>query len=164
MEPQHRLGFFTLKNKGIKMANAFDVAKYILEQNDEMTVMKLQKLVYYSQAWHLVWNENILFDNDIQAWANGPVTVELYSFHKGMFKISQESLTQGDRTNLTSIERESIDQVLSYYGDKSAQWLSDLTHMEDPWKKARERGCVADGQVCQEVVLPSDMHEYYSGL
>jgi uncharacterized phage-associated protein len=146
------------------MANAFDVAKYILEQNDEMTVMKLQKLVYYSQAWHLVWNENTLFENEIQAWANGPVTVELYNFHKGMFKINNETLTQGNSSNLSLAETDNIDQVLSFYGEKSAQWLSDLTHMEDPWKKARERGCVTDGQICQETVLTSDMHEYYSGL
>ncbi|WP_307850044.1 MULTISPECIES: type II toxin-antitoxin system antitoxin SocA domain-containing protein [unclassified Saccharopolyspora] len=42
-----------------------------------MTAMKLQKLVYYSQAWHLVWDERPLFDEPVQAWANGPVVPDL---------------------------------------------------------------------------------------
>lgn len=146
------------------MATVFDVAKYILEQNSEMTVMKLQKLVYYSQAWSLVWNEDSLFDNKIQAWANGPVTVDLYNEHRGQFKIGADALTQGSSTLLSDLEKAAIDKVLSYYGEKSAQWLSDLTHMEDPWKNARERGCATDGQICQEIVTLADMHEYYSGL
>lgn len=146
------------------MATVFDVAKHILEQNAEMTVMKLQKLVYYSQVWNLVWDEEVLFENQIQAWANGPVTVDLYNVHKGQFKISAETLTQGNSALLSAPEIATIDKVLSFYGEKSAQWLSDLTHMEDPWKNARERGCVTDGQICQEEITLADMHEYYSGL
>lgn len=146
------------------MANAFDVAKYILEQNGDMTVMKLQKLVYYSQSWHLVWNEEPLFENEIQAWANGPVTVELYNAHRGTFRINSDSILRGDSSNLNAAETESIDNVLEFYGDKSAQWLSDLTHMEDPWKNARERACVEEGAICQEVISLADIHEYYSGL
>ncbi len=60
------------------MAQVADVAAYILEKCGPMTAMKLQKLVYYSQAWHLVWTEKPLFDNRIEAWANGPVVWELY--------------------------------------------------------------------------------------
>ncbi|PHS37476.1 MAG: hypothetical protein COB07_10765 [Sulfurovum sp.] len=146
------------------MANVFDVSKYILEQINEMTVMKLQKLVYYSQAWSLVWNENQLFNSEIQAWANGPVTVELYNIHKGHFKISAETLSKGDSNILEAEEKAIIDKVLDYYGDKTAQWLSDLTHMEQPWILAQNRGCVPANGFCQEPILISDMHEYYSGL
>ena len=55
------------------MANVFDTAKYILEKSGKMSTMKLQKLCYYSQAWALVWDDAPLFDEDFQAWANGPV-------------------------------------------------------------------------------------------
>ena len=54
------------------MANVFDTAKYILEQKGDMSTMKLQKLCYYSQAWGLVWDDEPLFDEDFEAWANGP--------------------------------------------------------------------------------------------
>ncbi len=45
-----------------------DVAAYIIERHGRMSSMKLQKLVYYSQAWHLVWDDEPLFPERIQAW------------------------------------------------------------------------------------------------
>ena len=60
------------------MANVFDTAKYILEQKGDMFTMKLQKLCYYSQAWGLVWDDEPLFDEDFEAWVNGPVCPELF--------------------------------------------------------------------------------------
>ena len=70
------------------MADVFDVAKYILEKQGSMTTMKLQKLVYYSQAWSVVWDEKPIFEERIEAWASGPVVRELYEEHRGMFIIS----------------------------------------------------------------------------
>lgn len=141
----------------------FDTAAYILNQSGEMTAMKLQKLVYYSQCWSLVWDEVPMFDERIEAWANGPVCPELYGAHKGRFKVGPGSLG-GDPSRLDSDQKATIDEVLRFYGVKPAQWLSDLTHLEAPWQKARERAGAVDGQNCQEQILLSDMHEYYSGL
>lgn len=53
------------------MATVLDVASYILEKQGGTTAMKLQKLCYYSKAWHLVWEERPLFTNRIEAWVNG---------------------------------------------------------------------------------------------
>lgn len=78
------------------MADVFDVAAYILNKQGRMTTMKLQKLCYYAQAWHLVWAEKPLFDEPIQAWANGPVCPELYQAHKGKFDIDARELPQGN--------------------------------------------------------------------
>ncbi|WP_412693926.1 type II toxin-antitoxin system antitoxin SocA domain-containing protein [Clostridium sp. AF22-10] len=64
------------------MANVFDTAKYILEKSGSMSTMKLQKLCYYSQAWALVWDDAPLFNEDFQAWANGPVCPELFIKHR----------------------------------------------------------------------------------
>ncbi len=64
-----------------------DVADYILLQHGAMSAMKLQKLIYYSQAWHLVWEDKALFDEEIEAWANGPVVPILHSMHRGHFKL-----------------------------------------------------------------------------
>lgn len=80
------------------MAQIADVAAYILDKCGRMTVMKLQKLTYYSQAWHLVWTEKPLFDNRIEAWANGPVVRELYNLHRGRFSLSGPAeIPAGDR-------------------------------------------------------------------
>ena len=142
------------------MANVFDVAKYILEKQGLMTTMKLQKLVYYSQAWSLVWDEKPLFGEKIQAWASGPVVRELYEVHKGEFRISD--LPKGNIDNLTQEEQETIDAVLQAYGDKPAQWLSDLTHMEKPWNEAREGFDPEDN--CENEITQASLAEYYSSL
>ncbi|MDE0396622.1 MAG: DUF4065 domain-containing protein [Candidatus Poribacteria bacterium] len=125
-----------------------------------MTTMKLQKLVYYSQAWSLVWDEKQLFEEDIEAWANGPVIKDLFDYHRGMYEIS--AMPIGNSRLLNQEQQETIDAVLEYYGDKSAQWLIELAHMEDPWKQARrglqplERG---------NRVMSLDMiADYYSSL
>ena len=55
-----------------------DVANYILDKMGELTTMKLQKLTYYCQAWSLAWDEKPLFEDDFEAWANGPVSRKLY--------------------------------------------------------------------------------------
>ena len=68
--------------------SALDVAAYILSHLGPMTTMKLQKIVYYCQAWSLVWDEKLLFKEDIEAWANGPVVRELFNYHRGQYMIS----------------------------------------------------------------------------
>ena len=138
----------------------FDVAAYILEKLGTMTAMKLQKLVYYSQAWSLVWDEAPLFEQRIEAWASGPVVRQLYDVHKGMFMVS--SLNKGNPDNLTKVQKETIDAVLNFYGDKSAQWLSDLTHIEEPWKIARNG--VEEGENCENEITIASMCEYYSEI
>ena len=140
------------------MATAHDVAAYILREQGEMTAMKLEKLVYYSQAWSLVWDEEPMFQDSIQAWVNGPVVPTLYQRHRGMFKVS--SWPDGDPSGLTGKQRETIDSVLKYYGSKSSQWLSDLTHREAPWLEARKG--LEPGDPGRRVISHASMAEYYS--
>ena len=63
------------------MATVFDVAKYILDKAGSMSAMKLQKLVFYSQAMSLVWDDLPLFDDDFEAWDKGPVCRALFNAH-----------------------------------------------------------------------------------
>lgn len=142
------------------MANAHDVAAYILAKSGEMTAMKLQKLVYYSQAWSLVWDEEPLFNERIEAWANGPVVPTLYSEHRGQFKV--QTWPKGQPERLTPKQRQSIDAVLRYYAGKSSQWLSDLTHREDPWVDARHG--LGPGERGSQVISHASMAEYYGSL
>lgn len=143
------------------MTNVFDVASYILEQCGTMTTMKLQKLVYYCQAWSLVWDEEPLFPEGIEAWANGPVVRSLYEAHRGFFKVSPGDIN-GNPQNLTDPQRETVREVLADYGTKSSQWLSDLTHREQPWLDAR-RGLAPGERGCQIISLAS-LAEYYEAV
>lgn len=143
------------------MANVFDVAKYILAQRGPMSAMKLQKLVYYSQAWSLVWDDAPLFDSKIEAWANGPVVRSLYYKHQGQFTVSVADFASANG-ELTDDQKETIDTVLLSYGDRSAQWLSDQTHSEAPWLNARA-GLAESDRSDKEISLAS-MAEFYSTL
>jgi uncharacterized phage-associated protein len=141
------------------MACVLDVAEYILSKCGPMTTMKLQKLVYYCQAWSLVWDSHPLFEERIEAWANGPVVPDLYNAHRGQFTV----LTVGG--NASALDKdaiETIDAVLDFYGNRDAQWLSDLTHQEDPWRNAR-RG-LAPGEPSSREIKHAELAEYYMGL
>lgn len=144
------------------MPSVFDVAKYILEKRGIMTAMKLQKLVYYSQAWALAWTEEPLFDEEVEAWANGPVVRSLFEQHRGMFKVSVQDIPNGDSSVLSKDEKDTIDRVLGFYGDKSPQWLSELTHIEAPWKNARSG--IPDYVRDNTVISKASILEYYANL
>lgn len=142
------------------MASVLDVAAYILDKTGSMTAMKLQKLAYYSQAWHLVWEERPLFPERVQAWANGPVIYELYKVHRRQFMVN--TVPGGNKDLLSPDETSSIDAVLSTYAPFTAQQLSELTHREEPWRQARAD--VPDGRRSQNEITPGMMFEYYHGL
>lgn len=143
------------------MANVFDVAKYILHTSSTMSTMKLQKLCYYCQAWSLVWDDAPLFDEEFQAWANGPVCPELFYETKGKFSVTEDD-EPGDVNRLSANQKDTINKVIAYYGPHDAQWLSQLTHMEDPWNQARVG--VPLGVGCDHVITKESMAMYYGGL
>ena len=134
-----------------------NVAKFILEKCGPMSAMKLQKIAYYSQAWHLVWDDEPLFGDCFQAWANGPVSTRLYGHHRGKFQVSAEDIP-GDSSALKNSQVETLDSVLEFYGDKTAQWLSDLTHIEPPWLDARDG--LSPDERSNRVIKNTDMAEY----
>lgn len=143
------------------MPSVFDVAKYILEKMGPITAWKLQKLVYYSQAWSVVWDEEPLFEERIEAWANGPVVRELFNKHKGLFKVYPSDIP-GDSNKLEKRHKETIDAVVRDYGQYTSQYLSDLTHMEDPWKEAR--GNALEGEPSSAVISLESLQRYYESL
>ncbi|MEW6364443.1 MAG: type II toxin-antitoxin system antitoxin SocA domain-containing protein [Acidobacteriota bacterium] len=142
------------------MASVHDIAAFILKEHGEMTAMKLQKLVYYAQAWSLVWDEAPLFPENIEAWANGPVIPALYQLHRGQFRVSE--WPSGDPSTLTKKERETVRAVLKFYGHRPSQWLSDLTHSETPWLRARKG--LAPGERGSRRISHASLAEYYGGL
>lgn len=139
-----------------------NVARYILERKGgHMSTMKLQKLVYYTQAWSLVWDEKPLFDSRIEAWANGPIIPDLYDQHRGLFTATIDTFPE-DSGKLTEDEKDTIDVVLGAYGHLNGQQLSDLSHSERPWREARKG--VEDGASSTNEVSKEVMQEFYSAM
>lgn len=145
----------------IHMASVHDVADCILEATSPISTWKLQKLAYYCQAWSLVWDdEQPLFTERIEAWANGPVMPELYKHHRGKFSVEEWPL--GDWRNLSKKQRQTVKSVVDYYGRHTGQWLRELTHREDPWRIARKG--VPAGAPSSAAITPESMLLYYQSL
>lgn len=142
------------------MADVQDVAAYIIAKAGGMSTMKLQKLVYYCQAWHLVWVGERLFPERIEAWANGPVAPALFNKHRGQFSVM--SWPAGDPEALEPFEAGTVDAVLNSYGPLDGRKLSHLTHAESPWRDARA-GLSPTANSNEEITLEA-MADYYGSL
>ena len=138
--------------------SAVDVAEYILGVRGLVRAEKLQKLVYYCQAWSMVWAEEPLFSSEVQAWVKGPVAPDLYKLHEHKFEVRTVG---GVVANLTDRQREIIDAVLSYYGGRTSEWLIDLTHSEKPWIAARGDLPPEAHGTTENVITPEAMADYY---
>lgn len=124
--------------------SALDVAKYIicvaLNNGDSITNLKLQKLLYYAQAWYLVNNDNEkLFEDKILAWPYGPVVQVVYDEYKN-FGRSPILIDDCDLENPVDNLKESVKNYLDEFCETffkfSATELVTMTHREKPWVNA----------------------------
>ncbi|GGN29502.1 putative phage-associated protein [Actinoplanes campanulatus] len=139
------------------MATVHDVASAIVQRLGGMTAMKLEKLVYYCQGWHLARHHRTLFGEPIEAWRQGPVVRDLYDHHRRRYTIS--SWPWGDDDALTPAERATVQWVTTEYGRFSAVELSRMTHHELPWKAAR--GALPDHAPSSEHLSIELMKSYF---
>lgn len=99
-----------------------------------MTNMKLQKMLYYQQGFHMAYFGTPLFDEDIEAWMYGPVVPSMYEKYKGYGRNGIEP----DRTMKFTFEKKNelalFNEVCKVYGAYSAIGLMNMTHDETPWK------------------------------
>ncbi len=160
---QNNINANIIRRKGEhNMATVFDVADYILKRKGNISAWKLQKLCYYAQAWHYTWTDHAIFPEQFQAWRNGPVCPELFHAHQGRYVVHCGDLCKGNANNLTSDEKDSIDKVLDFYGDREPGDLREQTHHEAPWRDARAG--LSDEENCTNEITLESMGAYYGGL
>lgn len=150
------------EGSGARMASVDDVAAELLKLRGSMDTFKLQKLVYYCQAWHLIWEDAPLFDEPIEAWANGPVVPALFNKHRGRYRV--DSWEWGNPHRLTDAETSTVKAVADFYGARSGHDLASLTHQEDPWRLTRERAGLGTGERGRAEISLAAMTEYYGSL
>jgi len=121
-----------------------------------ITNLKLQKLLYYTQAWHLALTGAPFFGEPIEAWIHGPVVPsEFRRFRE--FRWNPIDTAGTPCTEERACQH--IAAVLDVYGGFSATQLERLTHSEDPWKNAR---CGLDLDTpSRNVISQTSMREYY---
>ena len=144
---------------------ATDVADWFLgnidrDSGDAITHLKLQKLVYYAQAWSLALRDRPLFDEDMQAWAHGPVAESIYRDHKGS---GWDALPAPETApDIGEEDSEFLATILATYGDFSAKHLERMTHREAPWLEARNG--LPDEARSSEPISKSRMASFYREL
>ena len=143
----------------LQIANWF-LANVARDAGDLITHLKLQKLVYYAQAWSLAARGKPLFDEDIQAWAHGPVVPSLFRAFRdhGMDPIPAPATVP--RLDAETVEL--LGEVLDVYGEHSARKLEQLTHRERPWRDAR--GDLPPEARSDAVITKAALQSYYSEL
>lgn len=144
--------------------NIQDIARYtilrLIQNGDTICPLKLQKILYYMQAWHLVYfDKQLLFDEKPQAWVNGPVYRTVYEIYKhipmyNQFSLSNIDIKQQDveleillnaeaekqlaNLALTEEQNKFIESIYDHYGTMDHDRLVFLTHSELPWSEQRE--------------------------
>lgn len=150
----------------INQVSSIDLSKYILnyfnDKGESINHLKLQKLVYYIDAWHNVFLEKPLIHENFEAWMHGPVVRELWNYYKDESILNNPIDTNNGSCALqvTEEQLEIINDVLDEYGDKTPYYLECLTHEETPWIVARKGYAPSDK--CTEKISKELMKEYYS--
>ncbi len=155
------------ERKGIIMGGtprALDVAYYFLRKGQEdgraVSNKKLQKLVYYAQAWVSVFSGDKLFDDPIEAWVHGPAVRSLYGQFKE-FGFNPIVLTLIPKENFDfGSNQETLDRIWRVYGKYDSNYLEMLTHNEEPWIEARN-GLEIHENTSNEIPLET-MRSYYA--
>ncbi|MTJ51994.1 DUF4065 domain-containing protein [Anabaena sp. UHCC 0253] len=137
------------------MLNCHDIAKYFLAQTDEdagdlMSNLKLQKLLYYAQGFHLALYDQPLFSESIEAWTHGPVVPEAYHIYKDYGANAIPIPEDIDFSKYDQQTRELLDEVYAVYGQFSAWKLLSLIHEEEPWKDARQDNLIISHQALKK--------------
>lgn len=150
----------------MRKITAFDIAEYFiyrsLKKDRKISNKKVQKLVYYAQAWALVLNNTPLFSERIEAWIHGPAIPELYKKYKSFGFSPIDSVGPGfDPTHLFKPEiLEVLNEVWRVYGKYDADYLEILSHQEEPWISARSL-LEFDESSNKEITI-SSMKNYYT--
>lgn len=130
------------------------------DAGDSITHLKLQKLLYYAQAWCIVLSGKSLFEDDFEAWSHGPVLPSIYHEYK---HFGFEALPSCDCvSNVQEAVENILDEVQRVYGEKSARYLEELTHHEAPWLEARN-GLPLEVR-CSNIISKENMLHFYSEM
>ncbi len=143
---------------------ALDVASYLIElasktPENDLTNLKLQKLLYYVQGKYIAQHGSPLFDDKVEAWKYGPVVADVYHTFKvcGQFPITNFDV-EYESSNLSESVKNHIEEIWQNIGEKySGFYLVKTTHQDGtPWAKHFKE----DGR---NIEIPQpDLKEYFT--
>ncbi len=143
------------------------VTQYILNKNEEITPLSLQKQLYFVQGFYMALYKEVLFNVNCEAWIHGPAYPEVYQKYKkyGYNPIEDDEHYIYDKNvdeKLSDEEKTVVDMVTKTFGMYSGKILEDITHKEEPWKKAR-RG-IKTIDYSNEVISIASIGDYFTKI
>lgn len=154
---------------GINMLDVRLLCDYIVERGGKMAHLKLQKLLYYVQAFHLAYFDRPVIKEDFQAWLHGPVCRPVFERYRSRSLLHVEFIyirPEGERTpsevlpNLIHDDQfHLIKEVIDGYAKLTGAELEELTHKDAPWIDARKGYAQEDH--CDEIIPKESMRLFY---
>lgn len=153
------------------MYNVFKIVNWLRVRNnadmrqnpniEELSQMKVMKLLYYIQAASLSISGKRMFDNDIVAWKYGPVVEAVHRKYSGCRGIvnSNYPITPQDLEDYKELQADEqassiLNSIYDVYGYSSAYDLMRQTHSEKPWQQTPHNGVIKDKYI----------KDFYSGV
>ena len=144
---------------------ANNVAKYLIylaskdfvgdnQEREGITNLKLQKVLYFVQAYYLAKLNRPLFPDNIEAWEYGPVIPSVYRKYKEYE--SNPIISEKDKSSLSTEDKKIIQKIWNTFGGYSASRLVSITHDHTPWKEAN--------QTQNQIISHKTLKEYYTPL
>ncbi len=140
------------------------VADYLLvecrKRGEVLTNLKLQKLMYYAQAWFLAEKGCSLFNEDFQAWVHGPVLPSQYHrFSSNEWRPIMDTLTE---PSLDTEIVKHLNSIIDIFGSETGVALELMTHREAPWIEAR--GGIPEDARSEAIISKESMQAFYASL
>lgn len=155
--------------KSVKPYDVNLVADYVIirlnsDEKSNLINLKLQKLLYYVQAWSLGINQERFLKCDFEAWAHGPVSRVLYNRFKdtkNLYSFINETdvINKNPEAEILKDDIDFINFILDNYAGFSGAELESMTHEETPWIEVRKG--YAPMQTCNNVISEKTMQDYY---
>jgi len=146
------------------LPSAEQIANYLLcesrERGEILSNLKLQKLLFYADAWCMALHDHELVQEEFQAWVHGPVLVSQYRRFKDFrwHPIEQEI----ERPVLSEAISAYLNEVVDVFGSETAVALELMTHREPPWLQAR--GDLAPSEPSSARISKAITRDYYRSL
>lgn len=149
------------------MINVHDLVDYIIIKLDDLSIslnhLKLQKLLYYTQAWFLAFNEKPLLEEKFESWSHGPILTDIYNRFKsrGMY----DPIIRGDVINdevenyLHKDITDHINSVIETYASFSSTQLETLIRRELPYQETRIG--IKNDKNSNQVISENTMKDFY---
>lgn len=156
-----------INNQGGFIVKALDVARYFISKSvpgtpENITNLKLQKILYYAQGLYLVHVKKPLFEERIEAWVHGPVVPEVYHQFKQYGYNEIKKNPQNSNFSLPNPEvKKFLDGIWDKYKKYTGKELENKTHQEEPWLNAR--GDLPEFISSSNTITQEDLLNYFNG-